>query len=161
MKKKYDLKNVIVEKGDTSDIGKPLVLREIERVEVSEFTNGDWEQGLKESIELSLAPGNYLYRGICRHTGDLLFYMGLCRTEGTDIGVPWMLSSEDFKPDKDFIRKSKQVVTRGMFEDGIKVLCNYIHSGNTKSIKWLKWLGFSFTPHPYLDTYQQFYLYKE
>jgi hypothetical protein len=161
MKKSYTLKSVIVEEGDISDIDKPLELREIEKREVMDFTDGDLERGLQESIELACKEGNYYYRGICKHTGDLKFIWGLCVTEGTAMGVPWLLSSKDFTPDIDFIRKSKEVVQRDMFESGVKVISNYIHKDNTKSIKWLKWLGFSFTPHPYLDSYYQFYKYKE
>ena len=161
MKEVYDLKNIIVEKGDITDAERPFALREVERKEIKDLTGKEEKEGVYEAIKLSTQEGNHFYRGLCKHTGDLKFIIGVCRVEGTKMGVPWFLTSETFKPDIDFIRGSRGVVHTDMYLEDINVLCNYIHVGNTKSIKWLKWLGFQFTAHPYLNDYHQFYRYKE
>lgn len=162
MKEVYELKNIIIEKGCIEDADRPFKLRPIEATEVLQFMETkDLEKGIRQSIEFSLREGCYFYRALCKHTGDLKFIMGLCPQEDSNIGVPWFLTSEDFKPDIDFIRGSREVISKDMYVEGIKVLCNYIHKDNTKSIKWLKWLGFQFTPHPFLNDYFQFYRYKE
>lgn len=62
-----------------------------------------------------------------------------------DVGIPWMLASEDLKKiKKSFLRECHQYVER-MF-DGYQVLTNCAWSQNTIHIQWLKWLGFKFLP---------------
>jgi len=161
MKEEYELKNIIIQRGSIEDAQRPFEVREVEKTELIQFVSPNIQEALYKSIEFSLEDGNIMFRALCKHTGDLKFIMGLCQEKGTKIGVPWMLTSKDFKPDIDFIRQSKDFISKDMYINGINVLCNYIHMGNKKSIKWLTWLGFKFTPHPYLDDYYQFYRYKE
>lgn len=60
-------------------------------------------------------------------------------------GVIWMLSTDlihdvGFR----FVRNSKRVVK--ILMQNKKRACNYVWSGNTISITWLKWLGFNIHP---------------
>ena len=161
MKKEYDLSNVLVEEGCLADADRPFELRDIEKQEIRDTFGDDLTYGIRECIKESLKGDNKFYRGICKTTGDLMFIFGLCLDDDAKVGVPWFLTSSNFKPNKDFIRLSKEVVHEDMYAYESKALCNYIHVDNLKSIKWLKWLGFSFTAHPYKEDYNQFYRYKE
>lgn len=161
MKEVYDLKDLVMEKGCLEDAKRPFELREVEKRELQDFLDAGPEEGLKRSIMFSLQDDNIMFRALCKHTGALMFVMGLAKSETPKLGVPWMLSSKDFKPSIEFIRASKRFIEEDAFVEGIEVLSNYIHKGNTKSIKWLKWLGFTFIEHPYMEEYFQFYLYKE
>jgi hypothetical protein len=61
---------------------------------------------------------------------------------GCSPGVPWLLSTDDIKKiGVVFIMRSRGYVSEWLKEFG--VLENYVHSENTLSIRWLKWLGFS------------------
>lgn len=160
MKEEYDLKNIIIERGSLEDLDRPFVMREVDQLEVKEMVGEDLVESYQKSIKFALSGDNIMYRCLCKNTGNLLFVMGLCKEEGTKLGIPWMLTSEDFKPNVDFIRQSRSFVD-SLFSEDITVLSNYIRVDNTQSIKWLKWLGFQFTPHPYLNNYYQFYKYKE
>jgi hypothetical protein len=160
MKDKYELSNIIVERGNIEDLDRPFVMREVDQLEVKEMVGEDLTKSYRDSIKFALTGDNIMYRGLCKNTGNLLFVMGLCKEEGTKIGVPWMLTSKDFKPNIDFIRQSRSFVN-SLYTEDIAVLSNYVRVNNTQSIKWLGWLGFQFTPHPYLNNYYQFYKYKE
>lgn len=160
MKEEYSLKTILVEPGSLADLEFDFELREVEKEEVLQFADGDIHDGIRQCIEHSTREGNHYLHGLDKESGKLLFIFGLCKEKETNMGIPWFLTSKDFKPPIDFIRKSPEVIN-DMFTDGIKVLVNYIHKDNTKSIKWLTWLGFQFTEHPFLETYLQFYRYKE
>lgn len=57
------------------------------------------------------------------------------------IGVPWMLATEGALEHKsEFLKQSPDIV-RSMLNI-CPTLYNYVHAENTKSIRWLKWLGF-------------------
>lgn len=57
------------------------------------------------------------------------------------VGIIWLLATDDFHMHtKKFARDCKRVFTEVI--RGYGYLFNYIHSENTKSIEWLKWLGF-------------------
>ena len=160
MKDRYELNNLIVERGSIEDADRPFVMREIDQLEVREMVGDDLEESYRRSIDIALSGDNIMYRGLCRDTGKLMFVMGLCKEEGTTCGIPWMLTSEDFKAGIDFIRQSR-IFVNSLFSKDITILSNYVRVDNTQSIKWLDWLGFQFTPHPYLNNYYQFYKYKE
>ncbi len=66
-----------------------------------------------------------------------------------NVGTPWMVGSRDL--DKEavrFIRYCRDPVMK-LF-DNYDILENYVDSRNTRSIRWLKWLGFTIDdPKPY------------
>lgn len=150
--------------GSLDVLSKPFAINEIEKIEVMEFTSkGNFEEALRECFEIALEEGNDFY--VYENEKEILCVFGLVRTplvkEGTYAGTPWLLSSENFKPDSEFIRESKRVVNEDMLSNGVTVLHNYIHQDNVKAIRWLKWIGFKFLMHPWKDDYREFYLYKE
>lgn len=159
MKSDYSIRNITIEKGDLGDVDLPFEIREVEKKEIQEFSHKDIKKGILSCIEHSLQEGNHYFRGIDKNTGELLFIFGLCKESKMNLGVPWFLTSKNFKPPIDFIRSSPKVIS-DMFPEDVKVLVNYIHKDNTKSIKWLAWLGFKFTEHPFLEDYLQFFKHK-
>lgn len=59
------------------------------------------------------------------------------------IGVPWLLASDELpKVQRQFLPESLKWVNK--VNDQYDLLFNYVYAGNTVSIRWLKWLGFSF-----------------
>lgn len=99
-----------------------------------------------------LSPLNSLIEGLhysdrcwtVEWNGSVVAMFGVVREE-EDVGVPWMLASEDLKKiKKSFLRECHQYVER-MF-DGFQVLKNCAWSQNNIHIQWLKWLGFQFLP---------------
>ena len=60
----------------------------------------------------------------------------------TGLGVPWLLSSKDaLKHKRYFLGLTDQVITEML--GYCPKLYNYVHSENSLSIRWLKWMGFT------------------
>lgn len=58
------------------------------------------------------------------------------------LGCPWLLASNELPLiAREFIPISKQWVNS--LQEKYDVLTNYVHSKNTVSKRWLKWLGFN------------------
>jgi len=82
---------------------------------------------------------------------------------GVGSGIPWLIGTdlmEDVK--KEFLKESRWRVDEWVEEFG--VLYNFVDVRNTRSIRWLKWLGFKFVeetialgPHgmPFLQFYRR------
>lgn len=68
--------------------------------------------------------------------------------EDSSIGIIWMLATKDFdKYAMPFAFRCKKVVEQMI--KNYEYVYNYIHDKNKLSVKWLKWLGFSFDkPEP-------------
>ncbi len=64
------------------------------------------------------------------------------------VGVIWMLATKDFhKNVRRFPARSKEVIANAIAK--YDFIFNYVHTKNTKSIKWLEWLGFKMNdPEP-------------
>lgn len=59
------------------------------------------------------------------------------------IAIPWLLASDRLREvAREFLPESEKWVKRVNAQ--YDLLYNYVYSGNTVSIRWLKWLGFSF-----------------
>ena len=82
--------------------------------------------------------------------GEPLVMIGLVKRDMlTGSGVVWMLgANKSLKYKKEFFRQTKPVI-----DEMLTIcprLCNMVHSKNTVSIQWLKWLGFTIDdPTPY------------
>ncbi|TES90510.1 MAG: DUF2833 domain-containing protein [Desulfobacteraceae bacterium] len=82
---------------------------------------------------------------ICYETesGEIIALFGLGGMPGYMIGVPWMVASPEISNyKKDLMRYSKRIL-RDMLVSFPR-LENMVSIENTKSIRWLKHLGFSF-----------------
>lgn len=108
-----------------------------------------------QALEASLAVSRDL-RGEVRawtilHHGrpEALFGVGRASLL-SDVGVPWMLGTEEISRGGadglaiPFARHCAAYVAE--MERGFARLENYVHTDNRFSIRWLKWLGFSFDP---------------
>lgn len=73
--------------------------------------------------------------------GDMpIMIFGLSRYN-SDVGIPWMLGSDELpRRAKDLLPVSSAVVE--LFNLLYPVIYNMVDKRNTKSIRWLKWLGF-------------------
>jgi hypothetical protein len=79
----------------------------------------------------------------------------------SDSGVIWMLGTDDVeKHFMKFGRECKNEVKRMV--SNLRMVENYCHADNKKTIVWLKWLGFKFEdPAPYGrkgEMFRRFYL---
>lgn len=77
-------------------------------------------------------------------------------------GIIWLAGTcEIEKNPKRFLRKSCDVLS--VIEQGYSRLYNYVDARNTKTVSWLKWLGFTLEePRPYGALGRPFhYFYKE
>lgn len=60
-----------------------------------------------------------------------------------NVGIPWLLGSDELpKIAKEFIPQSREWLDR--VNQRYDLLFNFVYAKNTTSIRWLKWLGFSF-----------------
>ena len=76
---------------------------------------------------------------------------GVCPSGLPGVGVPWLLCSEAFVDNKEARRRvlrESPVAIAEMHRD-YPLLMNYISPLNKLTIRWLKWLGFTFQPLAY------------
>lgn len=74
--------------------------------------------------------------------GKVIALAGLALIEGTDIGLPWMVGSDELsKHPVSLVREGLAFVAR--WERRCSVLTNFVHAENTASIEWLQRLGFT------------------
>lgn len=63
----------------------------------------------------------------------------------SDIGVPWLLGSEELpKHARAFLRRNRPYIRSVNAE--YKLLVNYVDARHTEVVRWLKWLGFKLDP---------------
>lgn len=65
-------------------------------------------------------------------------------------GIPWMVCSKGVeRVAKTFLKESKPLMVK--LCDGYDRLDNYVDARNTRTMGWLKWMGFEFSeePEPY------------
>lgn len=94
--------------------------------------------------------------------GEPLVMIGLVKRDMlTGSGVVWMLGADRaMKHKKEFFRQTKPIINEMLTI--CPRLCNMVHSKNTNSILWLKWLGFTIDepiPHgPDDELFHRFHL---
>ena len=98
------------------------------------------EQAIRHSVSSSIESETWLA------DGKVMAITGASRgTFLSPYACVWMLGSEDLrKYPIFFIKGSKEWVERML--NKYSHIVNYIYSENTRSIKWLKWLGFTIHP---------------
>ena len=73
--------------------------------------------------------------------------------------IPWLLASDELsKIAKQFLPESKAWVDRVV--EPYDYVFNYVHASNRKSIKWLKWLGFTLSGNAVIYGYYPAPFYK-
>jgi hypothetical protein len=116
-------------------------LREIDRLEVEAMLGPDIRNALFICAQTSFrAKAAYA-------NGKLVAAWGIgSRTPLSREGCPWLLATTEM--DKPEVRKAFLQRSREEFEaltEGYHYCWNYVHAANRTAIKWLKWLGFTFT----------------
>lgn len=113
------------------------ILRQADREEIEAATGKDVLDVLKSSLEFSTLA----WAG--RVNGELLCVFGVGSPSlASGIGIPWLLGSKAIdKYSRTFMRQTTPYMKR------MKKLCplmvNFVDARNTKSIEWLKRLGFT------------------
>lgn len=65
-----------------------------------------------------------------------------------NVGIPWLVGTDNIdKFSMGFLRESKVIIE--LMLSYYPILTNLVAERHTKAIKWLKWLGFSFTGERY------------
>ena len=113
-------------------------LREWDKKELQSFRDVTVEEGLTELLE---TEGSQVW---ISPKGNPCVVCGLVPHEDfNDVGVPFLLATEEFYTyTRLFARESKLWIQQA--KEKYPVLFNCVASDNTKAIRWLKWLGFSF-----------------
>lgn len=75
--------------------------------------------------------------------GELVAIYGVSPSPNPFVGIPWMLATDDiYKHKKQLLRQSRDIVNQ--MQSIFPVLTNFVDERNTKSIRYLKMLGFEF-----------------
>jgi len=119
-------------------------MRDVDAAEVWASSHHTPLQSLMASWELSD------FAAIATHNGEPLVMLGIVKRDIlSGSGVVWMLGCNAV------MKHRKQLLseTKPLIEEMLTIcprLCNMVHSKNTSSITWLKWLGFTIDePVPY------------
>jgi len=135
-------------------------LRHEDRVEAEAQTGRSAAQALAQS---------FAYSAECNTIVDEGLVVGVCGvsfTQNKDVGIPWMLVTDDFDKSMEtkaalFLRESRRMVAR--WQTKYLRLHNHVHVKNAKAIRWLGFLGFTINKTvPSLINGELFYpFYKE
>lgn len=122
---------------------KDFEMRAIDKAECLAVGASGTLEGLIRGLSLSI--DHYAGIGIDSETKELIWACGVASTEDPLIGAPWLLASDKFKPNIDWLKTCKKSVI-GKMNKTFPLLRNYIHKDNLETIKWLEWLGFTVYP---------------
>jgi hypothetical protein len=96
---------------------------------------------IEAGIEASPA---YCKVGYNNKTDNVDFVFGIAQDpDDPAIGIPWMLARDGFNITKSWLKHCRDVIFPEM-EGVYPILKNYVHKDNAASIRWLRWLGFTF-----------------
>lgn len=79
-----------------------------------------------------------------------------------NLGIPWMLGTDDlYDHPITFLKETK--IYLGFLRRTFKRLANIVHAENEKSIRWLKWAGFTISDEarsygPHQEPFRVFYI---
>jgi len=115
-----------------------LELRAADRAEVAALSGRDPREALAESVERSAMA----WAGLA--DGRLVCLFGVVPASLAGVtGVPWLLGSDDVCAySRAFLRRNRAYVSAMLGE--FPVLRNVVDARNEVSIRWLRWLGFTF-----------------
>lgn len=116
-------------------------LRTVDQFEVQAFGYDDYLEAIKVSI--ANAKVCFVVKGECP-----ICVFGLSNLELNKNNAVWLLAAKDIKRyKKEFLKYSYLIINYWFNEFG--AMYNYISVENKDSIRWLKWLGASFS-EPFL-----------
>lgn len=102
---------------------------------------------------------------VVTHEGAPLAMLGVCKRDIlTGSGIVWLLATnEAMKHRREFLR-----LTHDVLGEMLRIcprLCNFVHTKNRDSIRWLRWMGFIIEdPMPYGpagELFHRFYLERD
>lgn len=116
-------------------------LRAVDRLELDCMTTGDREAALADMVARA-RRSCAAYMG-----GDLVCILGVNAVSVlSDVGCPWMLTTRAV--DRPHVRREfiagGRVALEWVGED-FRRLWNLVAEENTVAVRWLKWMGFTFT----------------
>lgn len=119
-------------------------LRHSDELECGASCGKRGDDAMQESYNLSEA----CWVGISNGLPVCVF--GVVRTSIlSNTGVPWLLATPEFEEEGlDIVRASKTYAS--LMRKHFRLLVNFVDARQEKSIKWLRWLGFTIEPsQPY------------
>lgn len=107
----------------------------------------------QDASELKAAHGNNWKETTFKNILESDYYIGYSKDDkpvlvfgvakkSDDIGIIWMLSTQEITEQISFLRQAKKFVEN--CSNNYQVLCNFVHEENSLAIKWLISLGFKF-----------------
>lgn len=129
-------------------------LRAIDNLEVRATGRTPYE-ALKAGFDL---PNSKVMSGL--NTDEQVVFMcgSVQCPNNTEAGIVWMLASDELEDTKKDFLKLCEPTIKSLCE-GYKYVYNFVHVTNEKSIRWLKWNGFTVdTENTYEQGGEDFYL---
>lgn len=118
-----------------------LELREVDKEELIAGTGKQPKEALLDSIFHSK------FTWVLVYDDEIVAVFGISEAnnyDGSVFGIPWFLASDRVNKErtKYFLKASKKFV-KTILPRYYPSFANFVCSTNTKSIKWLRWLGFT------------------
>lgn len=113
-----------------------------------------------DAIDVSLEVSEIAW--VIKHEGKIEGVFGLSKGDGC--GIPWLLLTDKVNEFRHaFLKYSWDVIE--IMLSRYEILTNFVDSRHTEAIKWLKWLGFTFTEtewflHDKSVPFRQFVMYR-
>lgn len=117
-------------------------MREADRVELTAASGAD----LRGTVEVSLDNSHRAWA--LELYGDLGALLGVVPTEVDGLGVPWLIGTTAIdRHARTHIRATRRYLA--VMRDLYPQLINYVHAENHRSVRWLRWMGFTIhAPEP-------------
>ena len=131
----------------------PAIAARMREADVREVWASDrWLPG--EALEKSLLASVQAWT--CLFEGRPAFMWGVCSSAAPDTGIPWLLATDDiYTVSREFLKQSRAYVER--MQAHFPYLENRVHAGNSFSMRWLKWCGFTVNDTPEMINGESFY----
>lgn len=111
-------------------------LRAADRAELAITAPG---QALREVLRESAAASRWAI--VASVDGRPAIAYGVAPSLDPDIGVPWMLATDDLlRVRREFTERCRGEVR--LMQQAFRVLTNEVHRENAVALRWLSWLGF-------------------
>lgn len=132
-------------------------LRQIDELEVLS-TGKTPEEALSQSFDL---PKSKVFTGLDNEENPVLMFGSVQCPHNKDVGVIWMLATDELDNYKrQFLQECLPHIEE--ISNGYSHVYNLVHKTNTKSIRWLRWCGFTVdTTKIYDQGGEDFYLFSK
>jgi hypothetical protein len=129
-------------------------LRDIDDLEVR-ATGKTPEEALMHSFDM---PKSRVYTGVNQDEEPVLMFGSVKCPHNDGVGIVWLLATNKLDDHKrDFLSICPENID--LICEGYKFVYNFVHKDNKKSIRWLRWSGFTVdTSKTYDQGGEDFYL---